>query len=349
MKTRFALLVFFLLIAFSAESQQAQSETEQNGSWDFFLIPVLETAFSGSVLWYPGRPDDIPPDAFYLLNREKPPAVIELNCGEYNFTVRRDEKGRLVEFPFFTANDYALVTAEYSDIGALEKMGVTVKKYAAQDGGEGAEDQTWNIDFPAGFLPYSELSPGGSFPPLKVTFGEDIFYLFIFESPAFLTETWYNSGGEMLAFCKASVNTRNGAWRIRSLQIHDAQGVRFEDRFFDAYGNISEIRFEDNVFTSLFFNFLNGYDMPVLWRSRDYQYGLTWDAAGFLRTVKAAGDTEDAEIEYRYEYELDFYGNWVKRLEAAYAVKFDLLAPQPSLSRGVWSRRIEYFENGNGD
>ena len=335
-----AVFLLSVIVLFPAFSQDAGSQGKEgsNDEPDFFLVTVLETAFSGELRWRPDWPADIPPDGFSLQKGDRP-RTLELSNETTSYAVKRDSGGRLVEFPFFFEDSYAKVEAAYSETGAIKTMVVSIKNYASEsdDKSAQAEEKTMNIEFPDGFLPYSDLSPGGSFPPIKVTSDDSIYYVFIFESPAFLTETWYDGNGEMLAFCKASVNTHNGAWRIRSLQIYSEAGVKFEDRFFDSFGNISEIRIEDRIFTSHF----TGADRPVFWNCRDYQYEIRWDAVGFLRSMKAKGGSDDAEIEYRYEYELDPRGNWIKRIEAAYALKFDLIVPQPSLSRGIWNRRIE--------
>lgn len=368
-------LLLFLLIALPAVSQDTASSKDaaskdaassgDDGSKtgpDFFLLPILETVFSGELRWRPDWPDDIPPDAFSL-SRESPsleekPQVIEISNDDFKFAVRRNSDGRLVEFPLFLENGYAKVEAAYAETGALVNMQVSffaaqnpsedgaspkdgadssaVKDPSAIDDPSAAEGKIWNIEFPAGFLPYSELSPGGSFPPIKITSEESDFYLFIFESASFLTETWYDSESEMLVFCKANVSRGNHSWRVRSLQIHDESGVRFIDYNFDSYGNTTGVRFQDKNFSALYRE-----DRPVYWQTPGLRYELQWDTRGGLTVVKAAGESEDLNAEYRYEYEMD-NGNWVKRLETALKDKFGLLTPQPSFSRGVWNRRIDF-------
>ena len=342
-----AAFLLFLLIALPLAAQDAEEPKQPQ---DFLLIPILETVFSGDPRWRPDWPIDIPPDGFSLKKGNKLPAVIELFNETENFVVRRDN-GRLIAFPFFYANGYAAVQAAYSADGALQKMTVSIKNYASQDSEGETEEKIWNIAFPAGFLPYSDLSPGGPFPPLKITSDEDVFYVFIFESPAFLTETWYDSEGEMIVFCKALVNLEGKTWRIRSLQIQEPQadlpqtdegsppavsGLRFEDYYFDSSGNISEIRLTDKVFSAVFRGGLPGY-----WR-HDFQYELQWDTQGILNVVKTAGEPEDSYLEYRYEYQYDAAGNWVKRQETAFNIRVNLLVPQPSSSGGTWNRRIVY-------
>jgi len=200
-----------------------------------------------------------------------------------------------------------------------------------QNSDEQAEDDVWNIEFPPYFFPYSDMSSGGAFPAVKITAGESVYSVYFFESSAFLTETWYDSNGNMLVFCRANVNIHNNSWRIRSLQIHDDAGVRFEDYFFDSGGNITEIRRDEQVFQALYRN-----KLPTYWKNPSVNYELQWDKIDTLIRI-----TSDA-VDYRYEYEKDSRGNWVKRRENAFALRNDLLAPDYSLNRGEWNRRIEY-------
>ena len=350
-----AFLVFFLLIAAHVFSQETEDESGgQTDDRDFFLLPVLETVFSGNPRWSPDWPSDIPPDGFSLPPGNQLFQALELSNGDDTFVLRRGIEGRLLEFPFFYEGGYAKVQIDYSPSGAVQKMNIEFKKISAneedsQDGEENDEEETWLVTFPPDFLPYSELSLGGSFPVIRVSSDDSDFFVFIFESPLFLTETWYDSSGNMLAFCKASANLEKGAWRIRSLQIYGESGVRFEDRFFDSSGSITEIRFssDDSEERRVIAQYRNS--MPVYWQRDDFIYDLQWDTRGILTVIKAWDETGSFDTEYRYRYDTDALGIWVRRDEAAYRVQYDLLTPQPSYSRGIWTRRMEYFQAEDGD
>jgi len=361
MKRRIVSLIFLLFVSFSAVSQETEVDEKLN---DFMLIPILETVFSGNLRWSPDWPVDIPPDSFFLLKENVLPEIIELSNEGQNYLVRRDSEGRLVEFPFFLSNGYAKVETTYEQTGAIKEMfinfwgnedddeeNVETEENPTQSDEEQGEQKTWRITFPVDFLPYSKLSPGGSFSPLTVYQDEEVFYIFIFESPGFLTETWYSGEGEMLLTCKAIVDHENLSWRVRYLQIHDSRGIHFVDYFFDSSGNVTEVRIEgggnngqeyfDNTFSAVYRN-----RRPVLWQMPGLQYDLQWDTQGILTIIKAAGEAVDIVTEYRYEYERDAHGNWLKRQETAYGSRFGVLAPYLPGSRGTWNRRIVFFEDG---
>ena len=130
------------------------------------------------------------------------------------------------------------------------------------------------------------------------------------------------------------------AWRVRSLQIHSAEGYRFEDYYFDSDGNITEIRFSDKIFSALYRN-----GRPIYWQYRNgYQAQLHWDTQGFLTGINPVDRDQVSGVECRYDYERDVKGNWVKRQETAFVIQSDFLIPRPSYSMGAWNRRLEFSE-----
>jgi hypothetical protein len=317
---------------------------------DFYLIPILEAAFSGNVYWRPDWPQDIPPDSFFIQRENEVPEEIELFNNINKFIIKRDNEGRLVEFPFFMADGYIRVKAVYADTGALHAMSASFfpSDVPFEIQADQTEDKIWDIEFPDGFIPYSDFSPGGTFLPVKTGCGDSVFYVFFFESPDFFSETWYDSEGNFLSFCKALVDRNKSVsactWRIRSLQIHGLASPRFEDYFFDSNGNITEIRLSEKSFQAVYRN-----GRPCYWRYQDgHQYELHWDTQGFLTNIRTVEKAGESYIEYRYEYELDTSGDWINRMETAFRTQTDLLVPAPSYSRGTWNRRIRFFEDGIG-
>lgn len=337
---RLVVIVLFFIVIFPAVSQEkGAGDKDQKESQDFFLLPILEIVFSQNVKWRPDWPVDIPPDAFVVSRENREYEVIELSNETDSFVIRRDRQGRLLEFPFFYDDKYAVVKPDYAASGVLSKMNVTIKNYSSAGESEQSDEMNIDITFPDNFYPYSELSPGGAFSPLSVSIDDAPYYIFIFESPVFISETWFDSGGNMFFYCKASVNAYNGTWRIRTMEIQNEGGALFIDYFFDSYGNITEIKSNNGLFMSLCSEY-----MPVYWRTDDVEYELFWDTQNILQIIKASELIDNYYTEYRYEYSFDNFGAWIKRQEAAYINNYNLLLTNPSYSRGIWNRRIVYFE-----
>jgi hypothetical protein len=329
-----SVLLIFLLIIISPVFPQ--NSDEKNTQLNLLLIPILETIFSNNIYWNPEWPSAVPPDGFLIKNTDRQPAVIELFNGTDKFTVRRDAQGRLTEFPFFLSDGYALIQAVFNG-DALRSLKIAQYSFASDEETAPSQKMVLNINFPSGFLPYSDLSLGGGFPPLSVTVDGVAYFVFIFESPLFLTETWFDSDGNMALFSKADTVVDKGEWRIRSLQIHNESGIYFIDYYHDSYGNVTEIRSDDRVISALYRE-----NRPFYRSSSDIRYEFHWDTQGILTTVKGLGDNDYLFAEYRYGYEQDVNGNWVNRRETAYIFQYELKAPNLSYSRGIWNRRIVY-------
>jgi len=352
-KVLFFLLIFIIsgyvfsqkTVSEKIDSKKNDSEkTEETSSWDLLLVPILEIVFKGNVEWRPDWPPDIPCDGFLISYGNTLTQVVELSNEKESFVLNRDNEGRLIEFPFFQTDKYFIVKIDYDADGMLQKMNLEPKNYASTEDNDNktadkTEEKPMIIDFQPEFFPYSEFSPGGAFPVITVTSEDSQYFVYLFESPHFLTETWYDSDGNMLVYSKADTYVTNGAWRINSLQIHNADDIQYVDYFYDASGNITEIRLEDSVFSAFYVN-----RRPVYWRLSDLYNELHWDTQGLLTFVRVYEPEENQLIsEYRYEYQNDVLGNWLKQSETAYIFQYGLLAANPPSGRGTWNRRIVYF------
>ncbi|MDR1318338.1 MAG: hypothetical protein LBJ90_01825 [Treponema sp.] len=336
---------------------------EEDTAPPFPLIPLLETAVSGELRWRPDWPPEIPPDAFSAGGRAErgAPREILLAGGAGTFTLRRDEAGRLRVFPFFSKGKSLQAEFEYGRSGDIGSVKTLVP----------GEDP-WRFEFPEGFLPYG----GGSAVslPVKASRGGAVFYVFFFEAPGFLSETWYDGDGNFLVYYKAEIYRDSSSWRVRSLEKRDAAGADFEDRSFDSEGNITELSSPEGIFTALY-----RLKRPLYWTrppaltdasaladagaSADasapadtpadaaedlaaspeapVSFILQWDERGYLTIMKSAETKEGDIAEYRYEYDLDPRGNWTKRQGLSMTSGFGLLIPGAGLS---WIRQITYPE-----
>jgi hypothetical protein len=338
--TKFVFPVLFIFLVFPVFSQDDSSQ-DQEVIEDFFLIPILENVFSKQVNWHPGWPDFLPPDGFTVLLSGNRPQTIELSNDDESFTVRRDSGGNLLEFPFFYSGGYGNVETVYKD-GAPSTMKITLIPFSSSDddssGGNSAGGDIVNVTYPEGFIPYSELSPGGAFPPIKIDYNNSVFYVYIFETPGFLTETWYDEQANMIAYCKALTYVDRGAWRITSIQAREDEDERFTEYFYNAYGNVAAFMFGETLVSRAVYRG----NVPVYWQSYDLEYNFQWDARDSLVNVNVTDGDGEFLNEYRYSYEFDSLGNWTKRLETAYIFQYNLLIPNPLYSRGAWNRRITY-------
>ena len=110
----FLLLVLFFSCLSSVYSQEA-GYSNQSSTKDFFLLPILEVLFSRNVKWRPDWHPDIPPDAFIIPERNGWYEQIEISNGDAAFNVRYDRMGRLLEFPFFYQDSYAVKSGLFAN------------------------------------------------------------------------------------------------------------------------------------------------------------------------------------------------------------------------------------------
>jgi hypothetical protein len=335
----------------------------------FPLIPLLEAAFGGELRWRPDWPVDFPTDGFSI----SPPGrgargesfSLLISNETESFSFRRDGAGRLTEFPCFLPEGHLRVKAVYDGSGAMLGMSVGAVVPAAPGGdesgpadGEAPDDtavQTWEVEFPPDFLPYGVSSPGGTFPPVRVSLDDAVFAVVLHESPAFFSETWYDAEGTLLAFHRFTIRAENGSWRVQSLQTWDGDGARSGEYAFDGGGNITEVNSPGGRFSALYRD-----RRPRYWERRpaapsgeDRQdtarFALQWDERGLLRGLRSdppEGAFPAAEaappLEYRYEYGLDAAGNWIKRQDFAVINTFGVFVSRPGR---IWTRYISFTED----
>jgi hypothetical protein len=301
-------LIFLSVFAPGAVSLAAQTPLP--------LILLVEAASSGDLAWRPDWPGDFPPDAFRLGSGTPPEAVsaIEISNGADTFSLKRDSRGLLVEFPFFYQGAVLRARAAYTGSGALESLAIQFPS-----GGDSAEAEDLNAEFPL-----------DEDQPVLVSRGDAVFFVYIQRRPLFISETWYDEEGNLLAYFKAAL-LRESPEIIRSLQIMDSSGGGFEYYSFDGEGGITGIRSAWGSSSALYRN-----RRPQYWETRDAsRFALQWDERGFLTGLRG----EDPPLEYRYEYEVDKAGNWIKRQDIALVNRFDVYAPRPGTA---WTRGISY-------
>jgi hypothetical protein len=308
---------------------------EQTAAVRFSLIPLVEAALNGELRWRPDWPSDFPPDGFSPAGGQAGPLSIELSDGGEQFNFRRDNAGRLVEFPYFWDGAWLRVTVSYYASGEIMEMNI----------GVGADAEPWQIAFPAGAVSF-----GAAAPAVTAAGGGAAFFVFFVLGGASLSETWYDASGSMLAYYRAGLRPEDDRWRVSSLQSWGEEGVSAVEYFFDSGGNITEIRSLGGAYSALYQD-----SRPVYWKRQPGASGetaqppagfaLQWDEQGLLvhcRLLDANDGAETTAVEYRYESRRDGAGNWVNRQDIPLISRFGLLVPQ---SGRAWTRRI----NAGGD
>jgi hypothetical protein len=326
------LFIFFLLCAFSplyaeddTERDEAAEAAEAVEAADaveapFIITSILEVISDGNLSWRPDWPREIPPDAFTLNHGRA--SLVKISAGGVEYSVRRDGEGRLTEFPH-PYGGLAGVRVNYGPEGEISAIDVI----PAESG-----QNPWAVLFPRNFS-----APGAESPVRAGRDGEDLFVL-VQETGSGLCETWYDAGGRALSYAATSLRDYGGK-RIRSVEIRDESGTRGETLHFESGGRVSLVE-AGSVRASavygkqpLYWDFSGGLDGETEGINRNFS--LQWDENGFLVRMHGSGG------DFRYSYDIDERGNWIRRRETAWEEAFGLLVP---VSQTEIIREILYSE-----
>jgi hypothetical protein len=319
------LFIFFLFCAFSFLSAEDDPVPGDDPAQDeaagipFIVAPILETISAGNVLWRPDWPQEIPPDAFTLNHGRA--SLIRINAGGVEYGIRRDGEGRLTEFPH-PRGGLAAVKVRYGPEGEISG----IDAIPAESG-----QSPWAVFFPRDFF-----VPGMESLVRAGRDGVDLFAV-VEETGSGVCETWYNAEGRALAYAVTSVQDYGGR-RIRSVEIRDASGVHGETCHFESGGRVSLVE-RGSVRAAavygrqpLYWDFTDG---PEGEGEDDRRFSLQWDENGFLVRMYGSGG------DFRYSYDIDERGNWIRRREMVREEAFGLLVP---VSQTEITREILYSE-----
>jgi hypothetical protein len=341
------LCVFFLFPSFLPGEDQ--------DLFPFPAAPLLEIIAAGKPAWRPDWPEDFPPDAFSLTSGQA--LSLTLDNGSGPITLGSDPEGRLREFPFFLNGAFIQVRAGYDPSGGLQSLSA------------GSPENSWRFDFPQAVSPESFV-PGDA--PVLVNRGGVRYFVLFLETGSALSETWYDGEGNFLAYYKALIRRDGPRWRIRSLEFHREEEPYREDYDVDNADNITGVSSPRGDFTALYRDGLPRYwerrpvpvnagsgpdaealpdtgspappapepaGSPEAMEEGPGNFVLQWDENSLLvekRTLR--GETGG---EFRYEYERDHRGNWVKRRELEMVDRSGVRVP---LFRRELVRRMVYSE-----
>jgi hypothetical protein len=351
---------FLICLLFPCLLGAQDAESPAPGVFPFPLGPLLAEAVYGEGRWRPDWPRDIAPDAFMAEGAAG--VTVELAGGDSPdpvsgpllpaYRLERDSAGRLSAFPAALplGSGGALVFAQAElrrdgEGGILElgirlpapPAGESVLAGAPEDpevpeGPEAPEETAWSVLFPAPYPP--EFSPA----PVTARCGDSVFYVLFSGGGGWIAETWYGPQGDFAAYFKTLLGPADGpAPRVTGLE---GEGRRRDYRY-ESGGNLSEYSGDQGDFSALY----SGQGRPLYWVSRR-SYGLQWDERGLLRDMRdldpGSGDSgAPRPAAYRYDYEFDSRGNWIRRRETALFLREGLLLPE---SMKETARRIGYAE-----
>jgi hypothetical protein len=256
--------------------------------------------------------------------------------------VRRGGEGGILELGI-----RAPVSRRDVPAGEAEEGGVTTgiqAPGAVAEGRETRETETpaetlWSVLFPVPQFP--ELPPSPE--PAKVQCGEAVFYVLFNGGGGWIAETWYDPWGSFAAYFKTLLGSEpaGGVRRVLGLE---GEGYNRDCRY-ESGGNLSECSGDQGYFSALY----DARGRPR-YRISGRSYGLQWDEEGRLADMRdlsplsAAVSVPEGSGEpasFRYEYELDSRGSWIRRREISLFLRGNLLLPE---RMGETVRRIDYRE-----
>jgi hypothetical protein len=321
------------------------------------LGPLLGEAVYGDGRWRPDWPLEIAPDAF-TVNGEASAVTVEIvletGAGDFlrasayggiPYRLARDSLGRLSAFPMVLGPAvypvFAQVEVLYGEEGGIGELHIQAppageaagEKLAGEEPAEEAETGeppallAWSVFFPAPLLP-GEIPAG----PVKVQRGEEVYFVLFSGGLDRIAETWYGAAGNFTAYFE----TRLGVEPDYPVRVLGVEGSGFrEDYGYESGGNLSSRSGDWGSFSAVY-----GLGRP-LYRKAGRDYALQWDEGGLLTGMRGLSPPGEGPAAFRYEYECDSRGNWIRRREILLFPQEDLLLPG-SMRETV--RRIDYTE-----
>ena len=327
--------------------------------------------------WRPDWPLDLPPDAFKV-QKGTVRALTIIAEGEGAATpmaIRYSSDLTIEEYPFFLNGRMAQVLVSRGDDGELLELNFTFKGGEPPLSGEASDESSWKFQFPKDFSLYL---PGNLPPdPIKVSFDDMWFFIYLSGGGNELLETWYDEEGNVLgiyAYSFLEIGKTRRLSAIRDCSKY-AEATEFH---YDSRGFITDSSGPEGIFNTLYFRedlpryreswpAGNNPDMvqgPTMGIADDGNpqgspidqgwvqggeagiFSLQWDEEGLLVRIaeipQAAGGNQDraALLDYRYEYSFDEEGNWIERKEVRMIRQFGFLAPSAGI---IFTRVLEYY------
>jgi hypothetical protein len=329
--SRSAVLAFVLLISssFLAAQDSGELSPEKAGETGFGFCSVallVNALYAGTFPWQPDWPPAFPPDGFVLAAGRA--ASLTLTLDSVAYTLRRDERGFLEEFPFPLDGTLRGVRAELDSSGLVREFRIDGEVPVLIEVLEYAEDPLFPVPVPS---------------RTRIFRGEEVCFAVLAYKGRGFSETWFDAEGGGLAFWEADFILLGRESRPRRLEGTVPDGGIFEEWDYDSGGNTTALRFRGNPDAEEAYSALyNQRGLPRYWErwpspELPESYVLQWDEGGLLvRLSGSSGPGEGDLVDLRYEYTLDERGNWTERREIRMLPHFGVLFPAP----GVTVKRI---------
>ena len=326
-------LVFFVL---PLNSQDLSGEKPAEG-YIFPLALVLEWVEYAAEGWKPDWPLEIPPDAFKVQSGEI--SSCEIKTDDFSLGFQIDQEGRALKFPFMLNGSIAQAAVDYREGLDLQEMAITFP----------SGEDPWKLEF---------LEYRNTFPYLvRACSGDGTsaaglwYFIYYTWGTSEILETWYDENGKALGVYGFSMAEVGKKTRIRAVKDY-SNPENGTELFYDSRGLVTGISGPAGLFNVLYFR----QDSPRYWEYRPAapdaagennsgtsemtgKFTLQWDETGLLRRFSGEDESAGLLVDYRYEYTLDEWGNWVERLETRMIRDLGLLIPSPGTT---FTRVLEY-------
>ncbi|MDR0710580.1 MAG: hypothetical protein LBF77_11005 [Spirochaetaceae bacterium] len=401
----------------SPAAQAGEAVPPADPARPFPLVPILETISAGEIFWRPDWPVEMPPDLFAVsgevrsvtVTLEFPAADMTGLAGtgssdsvntadasnpadssnlsgspepvtRFEYTLSRDEGGRLTDFPFFMNGGFSQTGVSYEEWGRIAGLTVSVQvlwriEFIEYDDGTGLPVLArLNAGSPA-----AGAANAGTGAP-DATGGADsggVWFIAALEYRGLsASETWYDPAGTGLAVYNYRYDGRDGKRRLLGSVDFLAGENRTEEYHYDSWGNLTAV---GGACSAVYRE-----NRPQYWRrpfppspvaedaaaedaaaleniaaaggdvSGDaagdvspgeipWRFIFQWDERGLVTSLLGYPEDESAGDgwDIRYDYTLDGGGNWKERREIRMIRLGDYLFPRTGVFVG---RQIDYRE-----
>jgi hypothetical protein len=314
-------LILFPLLALHAQDEPSPPDSPPEltpAVSPFPLTLLLESVRDGGLPWRPDWPLFFPPDGF-TLSSGKALAITLRFDGDREYRVSWD-RGLLTAFPFFLEEKTVQVRVIYRSPGEPQKFIL-----------EGEPDTVVEI------LEYRRDLPCLA----RISMEEGVCFAVLGYGVHEMSETWYREppagadGTQALPFDALAFYVSGFTGEGKNLVfIHKSSEEGKEETLYhyDSQSRMSALLSPRGSSGALYYR----EGLPRYWNRAGETLALQWDERGLLVNLRAeTGDPEQGEVspqDIRYEYTLDWKGNWTERREIRWVRRFGVLFPAPGLT-----------------